>query len=87
MAPNRELCIQIKRMADELLSNIDDINSLLKIDTATNVIPGMKALKNAKKIGSKLGLLDKLKMFNKGGHLTVDERKEFRNTRRTFILQ
>lgn len=38
MAPNRELCIQIKRMAEELLNNIDDINSLLKIDTATNVI-------------------------------------------------
>jgi hypothetical protein len=38
MAPNRELCIQIKRMADELLSNINDVNSLLKIDTATNVI-------------------------------------------------
>lgn len=38
MAPNRELCIQIKRMAEELLSHIDDVNSLLKIDTATNIV-------------------------------------------------
>jgi methyltransferase-like protein len=45
-------------------------------DTATNIIPGMKALKNAKKIGSKLGLLDKLKLFKSGGTLSLQEKKE-----------
>lgn len=38
MAPNRELCTQIKRMAEEILNNMNDLNNILKIDTAINVI-------------------------------------------------